>query len=274
MSDFDEDDYEDLRGSDAFNARGLDPRRGDDQIAYHDANSRWGSTAQIPPGGTATLILTRETPINEPIAYQLRFAETPSGPFTPALTANASTGAIINLLKSVDVKAGAANEQFSLFPGQTQPSCVLICRKLVITIQNLSQPGTDPGDNVTLYVEAAACPVTNVDCGEIVPDETTGGYPNATTVSFTASTDITTFLAANTARKQFFLQNLSTNATLFFCLGTINPEVPIALSLPPGLSAIYESPLNGYTGVVQGVWVTTIGSDDPDGQAVVTEGTT
>lgn len=269
-----EDDYRDLRGSDAFNALGLDPRRGDNALAHYNQNARWGSTAILPPGRSATLIFTDDREINEPIAYQLLFAANdPAGPFSPLFPIAASTGAVLVISRSVDIKAGPAVEAVNLFPGDSQPQCVVICRKLVITIDNLSQPGVDPGDNVTLYVQAAACPVTNIDCGEIIPDGGELGYPNATTVEFTASTITRTFLAANPKRRQFFVQNLSTNATLFFCLGVINPEAPVALSLPPGLSAIYESPLNGYDGIVQGVWVTVIGSDPPNGQAVVTEGT-
>lgn len=266
-----DDNYDDLRGSDAWNALHLNPRRGDEQLQRYNQNARWGSTAEIPPQSSATLIYTAESEINEPIAYQLLFSlNNPAGPFSPVFPTGAESGAILRITRSVDIKAGAAIEDVQLFPGNTQPQCVVICRKLVITIDNLSaRGGVDPGDNVTLFVNAAACPVTNVDCGEIIPGDDGAGYPNATTVAFAATTDITTFLVANPRRKQFIIQNTSTNATLFYCFGLIDPDVPVALSLPPGLSAVYESPLNGYTGIIQGVWG---GDDSPDGEAIVTEG--
>lgn len=268
--------------TDAEQIAGLRPRQGDGVIRRHNSNARWGSTARVDfagsslpnPHTSAALIDTNDFDTNLPIAYQLRFALNAAGPFSPVFPVGASSGAVLTIRKSIDFKAGVTEEQVTLFPGDRQIGCIFICRRLVVTIDNLSISGVDPGDNITLFVQAAACPVTNVDCNEITGRNSLS-YSLADENFVAADINTVTLLPANANRAQFLIQNTSTQGDLLICFGPgadfFNPTGSIIL--PRGASNIYESPLNGYTGIVTGVWNNPVTEGSPDGGALVTEGT-
>lgn len=239
---------------------GLGHRQGDIN-PLHDFNKNWGQVATLHPGESKTLVTTQMFPINVPIAYQLRFSLEPSGPFAPALPAGID-GVRVQLLKSIDLRTGSADEQFTLFGGQAQPSCVIICRKLSIVLTSLVGEG---GANVSL--QAASCPVEFIDCGEL----TGANQPyTGTSINFVAASVATTTLATpNTRRAQIIIQNTSTNADMIIAFGPgASFTGPFGtFILPRNTLGIYESELNGYGGVITAAWTAA-----PNGGALVTEG--
>jgi hypothetical protein len=74
-------------------------------------------------------------------------------------------------------------------------------------------------------------------------------------------------------RRQFFIQNNATTDLALTFNALINPSFAAggemwAVMLPGGTNAIYESPIGGYTGQVNGIWRTA----DANGEALVTQG--
>jgi len=245
---------------------GLGPRRQGDISPFHDWNANWGQVATLHPGESKTLITTQMFPINMPIAYQLRWALRPTGPFTPALPAPID-GVRVQLLKSIDLRTGQADEEFTLFGGQAQPSCVLICRKLSILMTSLVGEG---GANVS--IQAAVCPVQNIDCNELRGRG--DGYALITQQHFTQTQLATPIvvLAPNSRRAQFFVQNQSTNSDVIVQMGTdaaFGPPPVGVMILPAGINGIYESPIGGWTGPVS----ISFSNGTGDGGALITEGT-
>jgi len=240
---------------------GLGTRDGDIS-PFHDWNANWGQVATLHPGESKTLITTQMWPINIPLAYQLRFALRPGGPFGPALP-GAIAGLRVQLLKSIDLRSGSADEEFTLFGGQAQPSCIIICRKLSVLLTSLEG---ESGANVS--VQVALCPVEFIDC-----DELTGKNEpyTATSINFIPATVATTTLAAaNSRRAQLLVQNTSTNAAMIVALGSgASFTGPVGtMILPANSFGIYETPLNAYGGIVTAAWNTS----SPNGGALVTEG--
>lgn len=74
-----------------------------------------------------------------------------------------------------------------------------------------------------------------------------------------------TILAANAARRQVIIQNKSTKVLYLAFAATATLSLFTVIVAANG---VYESPLNGYTGLITGIWSAVNGS------AVVTEVTT
>lgn len=250
--------------TDRFQVRGLGPRVGD-VSPRHNSNARWGATVLLHPQQAETVISTEMFDSNIPIALQLRWAALVQGPYSPVFPIGLDDGALVKLLKSIDYKAGAANESFTLFPGQRQPTCVIVCRQLQVTVKNLSTNDFDSGSDI--FLQAAACRVTNVDCDEIIGGGQ--GYDNATETFVPASTTVVTLLAANSRRAQFVVQNTS-NGNMLLKFGTaasfVGPSGTVIL--PANSEGIYESPVGGYRGAVTAIWQ----GGGLTGGAIVTEG--
>lgn len=250
--------------TDAEQIRGLRPRVGDIS-PHHNQNSRWGDVFRLDPGKRANPISTQMFDQNIPIAYQLRFALRETGPFTPGLP-GAIDGVRVQLLKSIDLKAGEANEEFTLFGGNAQPSCQIICRKLSVILTSLVGEG---GANV--FCQVAACVVTNVDCDEL--RGMGNGYSRITQQEFiqTQATPVIIALAPNANRAQFFVQNLSSDSDVYIQWGdnvAVGPPAVAVMVLPQGISAIYESPVGAWTGEV----TISFSNGSGDGGALITEG--
>jgi hypothetical protein len=88
---------------------------------------------------------------------------------------------------------------------------------------------------------------------------------NAAVTSVPASATEVQILAANPARRQFIVTN-DGNKTLYLAFAGTATLAAWTVRLPSG--ATYTSPLNGYTGVIFGIW------DNANGAARVTEVTT
>jgi hypothetical protein len=254
--------------NDAAQIAGLRPRPGD-VSPHHDFNSRLGHVFTLQGIGvgdgthkTITLVSTPQYPTNIPIAYQLRFGDQDTGgllsPFVPA----GVDGVQINLIKSIDPKAGAAIESFTLGGGEAQSTCMVIARALMITATIIGSEG------VSLVVQAAVCPTQTADCAELTGNNLP--YAHSAMQFFPASSSTTIFAAAHTTRKQFIVQNTSTNSSLIIAFGAgASFTGPVGtVVLPPGVDGVYESPLGGYAGLVTGAW----DSPSANGGALVTEG--
>lgn len=245
---------------------GLGPRQGDIR-RRHNPNSRWGSTVILKPQQSQTVISTEMFDSNIPIAVQLRWALNSHAPYTPVFPGG--TGARVELLKSIDLKAGAANESFDINPNQVQPFCVIICRQLAVTVKNLSTSDPDSGDNVLLH--AAACVVQSVDCNDILAFG--NGYSKVTQQQFiqTQSSTPLLALAPNSRRAQFFVQNTSTDSDIIIQWGSdagFGPPAKGVMILPAGIDGIYESPVGAWTGEV----TISFSNGSGDGGALITEG--
>lgn len=241
----------------------LEPRQGD--ISPHNVPAnvgRWGGVFTLQPGQSYTPVLTPMFPVNIPIAYQIRFAPRPAGPFTPIVPLGVD-GVEVTLIKSIDLKSGGANERFILFDGMSQKTCTIIARNLAITLRSI---GGEGGANVT--VQVSACPVAWVDCRDVAGTPASS-YLTAVETFVPAAVGPVTLLAAKATRAQWFVQNTSTNADMIIKLGTgaswTGPSGSIIL--PRGSLGIYESPLDGYLGIVTAAWTAS-----PNGGALVTEG--
>lgn len=242
---------------------GLDPRQGDIN-PFHNFNANWGKALTLEPGKSDTVITIQQLPYNIPIAYQLRFALSPGGPFTPRVP-SAIDGVNVKLIKSIDLRTGSADEEFTLIGGQAQPSCVIICRALSIVIASLVGEG---GANVS--IQAAACPVENIDCDELRGRD--NGWSTATSSEIQTQNGSILALLPNPNRATFFVQNISTNSDVLVAFGTtadFGPPLHGAMILPAGIDGIYESPLKGYTGPV----AIRFSNGSGDGGALITEGT-
>jgi hypothetical protein len=250
--------------TDEWQIAALEPRQGDITPADVPKNvGRWGGVFTLQPGQSYAPVMTPMYPINIPIAYQIRFALSPAGPFTPVCP-NGVDGVEITLIKSIDLKSGGANERFRILDGQSQPSCTIIARNLNITVRSI---GGEGGANVTMQV--SACPVAWVDCQDVAGTPASS-YASTVSTFVPAAVGPVTLLAANAARAQWFVQNTSTNADMILKLGTgasfTGPSGTIIL--PRSSLGIYESPLDGYLGIITAAWTAA-----PNGGAIVTEGT-
>lgn len=79
---------------------------------------------------------------------------------------------------------------------------------------------------------------------------------NAALTSVAGSATSVTILAANAARRKFYVHNDSAkNLKLAFAATASATAFTILL----GAGAAYESPLNGYTGIVTGIWTSAAG---------------
>lgn len=252
--------------TDAEQIAGLRPRVGDIS-RRHNSNARWGSTVILKPQQAQTVIATEMFDSNIPIAVQLRWAANSRAPYTPVFPGG--TGARVELLKSVDLKAGAANESFDITANQTQPFCVVICRQLSVTVKNLDTSDPDSGNNVLLH--AAACRVTNVDCNDLLGFG--NGYQTISQQEF-IQTQLSTpilALAPNARRAQFFVQNTSSDSDVIIQWGLdagFGPPAKGVMILPAGFNGVYESPLSAWTGAV----TISFSNGTGDGGALITEG--
>lgn len=242
---------------------GLEPRQGDIS-PFHNWNANWGQVATLHPGESKTLITTQMFPINLPIAYQLRFSLFPAGPFSAAVPPGVD-GVKVQLLKSIDLRTGSADEQFSLFPGQAQPSCIIICRKLSIVLTSAVGEG-----GINFSVQAAICPVENIDCDEL--RGRANGYSNSVSsfIQTQAATPIVV-LTPHTNRAQYLVQNTSTDSDVIVQQGinaTFGPPPRGIVILPAGFSGIFESQLGGWLGAVS----ISFSNGTGNGGALVTEG--
>ncbi len=87
----------------------------------------------------------------------------------------------------------------------------------------------------------------------------------STLVSVPASITSVVLRAANAARRQIIIVNNGTKSLFLAFAATATVS---AFTLPLAANGIYESPVNGYTGVISGIWSAVNGS------ALVTEITT
>jgi hypothetical protein len=83
--------------------------------------------------------------------------------------------------------------------------------------------------------------------------------------SVPASITSVTLLAANAARRQFFINNVSGKILRVAFAATASTS---AYTILIAANGAYESPLNGYTGLITGIWAGT------GGTAIITEVTT
>ena len=88
---------------------------------------------------------------------------------------------------------------------------------------------------------------------------------NSTITSVGSSIASVTLAAANAARRQLVIQNNSTKV-LYIAFAATATSSAYTVKLAAG--GVYESPLNGYTGIVTGIWAAV------NGNAIVTEVTT
>jgi hypothetical protein len=121
---------------------------------------------------------------------------------------------------------------------------------------------------VTFFCQAAAAVVQNIDCEDFTGQNLP--YNNANSSFVLATTGPVNLLVANSRRTQFFVQNTSA-ADMIIKLGdgaSLAGPTPLgSIFLPGGSLGIYESPLNGYAGLVTAAWRT-----GGSGGAIVTEG--
>jgi hypothetical protein len=208
---------------------------------------RWAKAKKLKAGESYTFIQTGMLDIITPMALQLAFSIDGIN-FTPIVPITASQHAIVTVTKSVDVKSGAFVESFDLTPGNGMPICSLIARALTVTVQNVPDSGTPD-----LWVHAAACPTTMIDCGSITSnpdspwnDVITDTFPANTPGNFVA-------LPASNGAKQVIVQNNSA-VSLYLGFGTFIPSPgppPFSnLILPGGIHAIWESQLGAFIGAV------------------------
>lgn len=87
----------------------------------------------------------------------------------------------------------------------------------------------------------------------------------ATLASVAASITSVVLRAANAARRQIIIVNNGTK-NLFIAFAATATTSAFTLSL--GANGVYESPVNGYTGVISGIW------SAANGSALITEITT
>ena len=208
---------------------------------------RWAKAKKLKAGESYTFIQTGMMDIITPMALQLAFS-IDGIDFSPIVPLTASQHAIVVITKSVDVKSGAFNETYDLTPGNGMPICSLIARALAVTVQNVPDSGSPD-----LWVHAAACPTTMIDCNSIVAnpdspwnDVVTDTFPANTAGPFVA-------LPASTGAKQIIIQN-NTAVPLYLGFGSFNPTPgppPFSnMVLPGGINAIWESQLGAFIGAV------------------------
>lgn len=268
--------------TDEWQHEALDPALGDERRG-HNYNAIWGKTVGLDPGKSVTAISTQGFPMNVVMAFQLRFSESANGPFTATLPATgAFNGVTVKLMKSIDLKAGKAEETFDILPGFSQGVCTVICRQLSIAL-------TAFGDNLqTLFIQVAACVVETVDCNDLAPNPPTPpgepvlieGYSGTISTRFDIASIVypgnVTLLIPNPVRRQFFVQNYGdTDVGILFADGGAINWTPgsehLSVVLPGGFSAVYESPVGCFRGRIFAS--TKPGGPTPVGFLLVTEGT-
>ena len=266
----------------------------------HGVRRRWGNrqllAVQVDQnpnlGGlvaktSATLIDTGDLGGSYPINVQVRFAlVNPANgqPVLPITDLNPFVGGIgapeIDLIftirRGVDPQAPVTQDRY-LMPdigrlSDAPPFDTITTRTLGVDVA-ISQHGlpSNPARLLSnLWVEAIAVVNDQVSVKDTLP-----GYTELMIEKFvpaTATAPGVVLLRAHVARCQFFVQNTSKNADLILQFGGLSLPVSSTngtMILPAGGANIYESPIGGWAGQVNGIWV----GAPLDGGAFVTEGT-
>lgn len=243
---------------------GLGPNQGDENPAFR-AGRPWGKVVELRAND-------RQTPIGTEIfirpvvfAVRFRFSLVAEGPFSPRVPITYGGTINIRLIESFDLKSGDAVEDFSLSAGLVAPVCKVLARSLTVTLSlPLATGESDPGP---IFVQAVAAPLFDVECDEV---SGRGSYATATVTRIpTTSTIPQTFLFSNQLRKQFVVENHSTQAlAILFGHGVSLTSGAENFSILIPANARYESPIGGYGGFVEGIWA----GADATGEALITEG--
>lgn len=215
-------------------------------------NDRWGKATQLTPGQESYCVINTGMIGDLPCAIALQFEfSLDDQTYTPTVP-TAFPGLVeIDLIKSVDVKAGSFRESTLLNPGDALPFCTLLARALTVNVSISGEGAT------SLYIHAVAAPVQTVDCGSITSDPQSP-WDDVFTARFPANTG-GEFLAlpASNAAKQIFIQNNSA-VDLYIGFGSLIPSLgppPVYnMILPGGIHAIYESQLGAFTGAIHAIF--------------------
>jgi len=232
------------------------------------------------PGGLrkrkATLIQIADMGRNRMVHVQMRFSNVVSAANLAAAFWNFDnvTGISkirVTVRRTVDRQAGPVEEVFDLYPQDTLPIDVVLCRELTVEVEAM-----DLGSSGQGWIECAACLVANPG-----PRNLWHPYDVVNTQGFRATSAVgSVLMPANKDRYQFFITNLSTDADML--IGFASPTSDFALPplpawpstngafvLPRGGFHVYESPPEKcFKGIVTCVW-----SGAGTGGALFMEGT-
>jgi hypothetical protein len=246
-----------------------------------NTRGRWGQLIALGNGQPRRkqLISTDVYPMPVPWAVQFRFS-TDGVTFTPAIPAGFSGGElVIEILKGIDQQSSPSQEEIRLVAGDVVPFCNLIAQSLQISAF------VDVEGPASIWVQAIATIVSNVDCADIVgpiagKTVVVDGYDTSLSTRFAASGIVfpgsVNLLFANPLRRQFFIQNDSdTDFGVLFSNTEAISWTPgseqLSLIIPAGNNLTYESFVGCYRGRVVGS--TKPGGPTPVGFVLVTEGT-
>lgn len=210
-------------------------------------NDRWGKAKLLAPGESYTFVQVGMQPMIGPMGIQIEFSRQ-NQLFFPTVPVGGAV--VVTVTKAVDVKSGQFVEPFQLIAGESLPFCTVIAKALTITI--LNEIGSIP-----IWIHAAACPVTAVDCESLTltptspwVDVVTNQFPADTVGAFVG-------LPASSAARQVMVQN---NAGVDLLLGfgslipALGPPPVYNIILPGSTHAIFESQLGAFTGAIHGIF--------------------
>ena len=220
----------------------------------------------------ATMVSTDLLRVPKPIALQFRF----QGPAVAATNFQlldsgwqlfAPVDLRVTINRGIDVLGGATTDVVDVPVGEQVPIALVLAHKLTVTV------ALNTGSTTGFWCEVIAAPLDAVDFSALLggPGGELGGYGTANVTRVAAAAADTLLLNSNDARRQFLIVNNSVQdlAVKFGLAPSLGAGAEsFSVLLPGGVSAQYESPIGGYTGVVRGIWA----AADAAGEALVTEG--
>lgn len=246
---------------------------------YGRPQNRWGQRALIStdparPRGTgmsAVMVATQLFP--EPSPWIVTFRYQLTTPFQGFVLDETAWSGVVSaehvqtIRRGIDELGGSATDLTTLLGGIKHPSETLLAHSLEITVEFRQTAA------VSMWVEIFAVPIDCFDPTLIVaPAGALAGWGTPVVVRVPANAASVQLAAANVNRRQFYIQNNSTQdlAVLF---GTVAADFTVGSEnwtflLPGGANATYESPIGGYIGAIQGIWR----NADAAGEALVTLG--
>jgi hypothetical protein len=214
---------------------------------------------------SATVVATPVYDVPKLWALTLDFADGISAPLTPWVPLAQGANIIrVKVTHALDRDKQTAVEQVDLgapiFGGSTKAFPTLLYVGLQVTVSVEIVP---VGSN-------SAPLVVQASLREVTGDER-DPYRSVTITAFSQSAVSALFLARNSRRRQFFVQNVGTSPLyVAFDLFAVGPGVGAHFTYClPNRFDVYESPRDCWQGDVAGIWSAAGGATD---QALVTEG--
>lgn len=236
----------------------------DPGLSHGNRSFRWGDQRTLTfVSPSATLIATPTFAI--PKIFLLEF-DFPDSGIVELIT--------ITIRRAVDELGSVVEEQFVGFsqPEQIRLPKYWIGHNFSLDVRLDAPTAVSP----SVSFAAACSPVCYADATAFLPFPPQfgplGGYGFTQSVRFPAVAVNTLLRPANVSRRQFFIQNNSTqDLAVLFGAGVpslVAGAENYAILLPGGSFSHYESPIGGYTGEIRGIWR----AADAAGEALITEG--